>query len=296
MWGKNESCVWRISIDILLLSIHLTKSRLWANGVFRITGFCFKCPTLFPYCTEVKVIISNKTTTNSNRWYDRSTINNWQSNQSAHCICGQQNSTRYFFPEGKHIASDNRKLKSRYLWYQCILKSFKSPILCPTIPVFSCPSLLIFDKRKEKQRVGRCFLNSCFLDRLSFSAFPWTLLTQEHQCLAVQYLKNGFVAVFFTLWHSPWALVHRCSHCCFLSLFLSDMNFFVRRRFSLACRILKDKQNASLSSMRQGHQLGSLTGPSFRPKFSLHPVIPRANFQSRISPPFCLKILKPAFK
>ena len=144
MWGKNESRVWRISIDILLLSIHLTKSRLWANGVFRITGFCFKCPTLFPYCTEVKVIISNKTTTNSNRWYDRSTINNWQSNQSAHCICGQQNSTRYFFPEGKHIASDNRKLKSRYLWYQCILKSFKSPILCPTIPVFSCSSLRSF--------------------------------------------------------------------------------------------------------------------------------------------------------
>ena len=126
---------------------------------------------------------------------------------------------------------------------------------------------LIFDKRKEKQRVGRCFLNSCFLNRLSFSAFPWTLLTQEHQCLAVQYLKNGFVAVFFTLWHSPWALVNRCSHCCFLSLFLSDMNFFVRRRFSLACRILKDKQNASLSFMRQGHQLSSLTGPSFDPNF-----------------------------
>ena len=52
MWGKNESHVRRISIDTLLLSIHLTTSRPWANGVFRITGFCFKCPSLFPYCTD----------------------------------------------------------------------------------------------------------------------------------------------------------------------------------------------------------------------------------------------------
>lgn len=132
MWGKNESRVWRISIDILLLSIHLTKSRLWANGVFRITGFCFKCPTLFPYCTEVKVIISNKTTTNSNRWYDRSTINNWQSNQSAHCICGQQNSTRYFFPEGKHIVSDDRKLKNCF--YGTIV--FENSFFMPGNPSF----------------------------------------------------------------------------------------------------------------------------------------------------------------
>ena len=39
-----------------------------------------------------------------------------------HCIFSQQNSTRYFSPEGKHIVSDDRKLKNRYLWYQCISK------------------------------------------------------------------------------------------------------------------------------------------------------------------------------
>ena len=116
------------------------------------------------------------------------------------------------------------------------------------------------------------------LKRLSFSASQPSLLTQEYQCLAVRYLENGFVAVFFALWHSPWALVNRCSHCCFLSLFLSDMNFFARRRFSLACRILKDNQNASLSSMRQGHQWGSLI-PLSRPKFSLNPVIPVIMFE-----------------
>ena len=268
---------------------------------------------------------------------------------------------------------------------------FKIPFLCPTIPVFfmffteklhvmgstniACMSsrlfFLLFDKRKAggTQVLSKQLLVNFFrphLNRLSFSAPPPTLLTQEHQCLAVQYLKNRFVAVFFALWHSPWALVNRCSycerfeprshfksrlslivrvnvvlnrtvivdsdwrfdnlcgtsrrdvigrlsvrprcywlwrlvisnwcvsirllsqlnsrlllvklsfsHCCFLSLFLSDMNFFARRRFSLACRILKDKQYVSLSTMRQGHQLGSLI-PSTRPKFSLNPVIPRA--------------------
>ena len=37
------------------------------------------------------------------------------------------------------------------------------------------------------------------LKRLSFSASPPSLLTQEYQFLAVQYLENGFVAVFFAL-------------------------------------------------------------------------------------------------
>ena len=66
------------------------------------------------------------------------------------------------------------------------------------------------------------------------------------------------------------------------------MNFFARRRFSLACRILKDKQNASLSSMRQGHQWGSLI-PLSRPKFSLNPVIPVIMFEI----PHCVPTFNP---